>query len=85
MNGSYIQTWIYLTDITLNKRSQVQKRSYCVIPYCMIRKQAKFIEVRIMITLELGSDGEGNKDRASVFLVMFICLDAGYMGGVQFV
>lgn len=56
-----------------------------MIPYCMIRRQAKFIEVRIMITLEFGSDGEGNKDRASVFLVMFIYLDAGYMGGVQFV
>lgn len=56
MNGSYIQAGIELTSITLNKRSHVEKRLYCMVPHCIIQKQAKLIEVRIIITLEFGSD-----------------------------
>lgn len=56
MNSSYIQAGIELTNITLNKRSHVEKRLYCMVPYCIIQKQAKLIEVRIITALEFGSD-----------------------------
>lgn len=56
MNGSYIQAGLELTNITLNKRSHVGNRLYCMVPHCIIQKKAKSIEVRIIITLEFGSD-----------------------------
>ena len=50
------QAGLELTNITLNKRSHVEKRLYCMVPHCIIQKKAKSIEVRIIITLEFGSD-----------------------------